>query len=141
MDYKAKIQTIAADEFPTLPSLKEESLLTVSLSEWSRGVEAVSWAAAKDALRPVLTGVLLEYGKKGLKLVATDGFRLSVRQLAVAGKGWEEAVLVPARAIGEVSKLEGEEKLEILLYPDSKQVAFRVGESVVVSQLALTKRG
>lgn len=135
-EYRGKIQTISAEEFPSMPNLQEEAVLKIEGKEWSRGVETVQFAAAKDALRPVLTGVLIECGKGSLKMVATDGFRLSARELAAAGKGWEEGRLVPARAVLEVEKLleEGEE-LEIVLYPETNQMAFRQGAGAVVTQL------
>lgn len=135
--YKGKFQTIAAEEFPTLPGKEEmEELAELAQKDLSEAVQAVVFAAAKDNLRPVLTGVLMEFGKKSLGLVATDGFRLAKQDLPIERKPDEKVnLLVPVRAIGEVARLEGEGKMRISRIVKSNQVIFEAGEIKVVTQL------
>jgi len=133
--FRGKVQTIAAEEFPSLPAMGEGPVAFIKHEDYVKGVESVSYAAAKDALRPVLTGVLLEWKKGRVKMVATDGFRLSVRELPATGEGWTKPLLVPSRAVMEVLKFEEEGELEMILYEKSSQVAFRRGGDVIVSQL------
>lgn len=134
--YRGRIQTISAEEFPALPDVSSELMGNVIGGKFSSGVVSVLHSAAKDALRPVLTGVLLDYAGSGkLKMVATDGFRLAIKSIEIDGEGWEKPVLVPARAVAEAAKLSGEGDLGIVIYPETSQVVFQVENSIVVSQL------
>ena len=45
-------------------------------------IDRVARAASRDETRPVLTGVLVRLGPDGLTMVATDSYRLAVRQTA-----------------------------------------------------------
>ncbi len=134
--YRGRVQTISAEEFPSLPSVSEKLMGSIEGDKFQGGVGSILYSAAKDALRPVLTGVLLDYSGSGkLKMVATDGFRLAIKSVEISGSGWEKPVLVPSRAIGEVAKLSDEGELGVIIYPETSQIVFQIGESLVVSQL------
>ncbi len=69
-------------------------------------LQQVTRAASSDDSRPILTGVLMAAEGSGLRLVATDSYRLAVRDIpgvSVLDDGQE--VLVPSRALSEVAKL------------------------------------
>jgi DNA polymerase-3 subunit beta len=65
-------------------------------------------AASGEDSRPILTGVLMAAEGAGLRLVATDSYRLAVRDLPGAGVlGEGQKVLVPSRALTELQRLLG----------------------------------
>ena len=72
-------------------------------------ISQVTVAASGDAARPVLTGVLFESRAEGLRLVATDSYRLAVRDLP--GVGVEGSGLVPARGLRELPRTVGSSKV------------------------------
>ena len=112
------VRTLPADDFPHLPEPSGDEV-SVSASELSSGLKQVVMAASADDARPILTGVLMTAEKGGLRLVATDSYRLAVRDLpeaTVLGEG--QKVLVPSRALAELVKVLG---------PSSK-VMVRLGE-------------
>jgi DNA polymerase-3 subunit beta len=83
----------------------------------------------------VLTGVLLEISREGFTMVATDSYRLAVRDLVATAQG-EAKAIVPERAIAEAGRAAGnEEKGEIELVVDESQVSFRVGPLTLTSRL------
>ncbi|MFH2085219.1 MAG: DNA polymerase III subunit beta [bacterium] len=134
--YSGKFQTINIDEFPAIPDIeKEMGICTVEAGLFTTTVERVVFASARDSLRPVLTGVLLEFGKKRMKLVATDGFRLAVEELAVETKVEQLTLLVPSRVVSEVIRLAGEEQIRIGHLSATNQIYFLVGDTQIVSQL------
>jgi DNA polymerase-3 subunit beta len=76
---------------------------------FGEAVGQVAVAAGKDDTLPMLTGVRVEIGEGKLTLVATDRFRLAMREFpwepdATLG---EVAVLVPARTLGDAAKTLG----------------------------------
>ena len=134
--YSGKFQTIGAEEFPAIcETPKETEICSIPSLVLSQAVERVVFASARDTLRPVLTGVLWEIGKKKVRLVATDGFRLAVEEIEVESKTEEKTLLVPARVVMEVVRLSGEGEIKIGHLPETNQIYFVAGEVLVVSQL------
>lgn len=130
--FTGKISTLDVSEFPALPSIKE-ALFETSASVLAAGVSNVGFASAKETLRPVLTGVLMEVSQN-LRVVATDGFRLAVSTIGIKGTTATktQSLLVPARALFECGKILKEGTIKIGYLPESKQVLF-VGEQTQLS--------
>ena len=81
-----------------------------------RALRQVVRAASKDDLRPILTGVLLTAHAGGLRLVATDSYRLAVRDLKGVSMLEEgQRVLVAAKGLAEVQRLAGDGEIEVVL--------------------------
>ena len=101
------VRTHPADDFPRLPAPTGE---TVSLpgAGLADALRQVTRAASGEDSRPILTGVLLAAEPDGLRMVATDSYRLAVRDLRVTGVMAEgQKVLVPSRALNELMRLLG----------------------------------
>lgn len=99
------VRVLPADDFPRVsePSSEQVTLDAEALVDALRQVVP---AASHDDARPILTGVLMAAEGDGLRLVATDSYRLAVRDLAgvsVLREG--QSVLVPSRALGELVRL------------------------------------
>jgi DNA polymerase-3 subunit beta len=78
---------------------------------------------------------LVEANREGLTLVATDSYRLAVRELQATGDG-EARALVPERALAEAGRAAGgEEKGQVELVIGEAQTAFRVGTLRMTSRL------
>ncbi|HEY3941530.1 MAG TPA: DNA polymerase III subunit beta [Acidimicrobiales bacterium] len=72
----------------------------------AEGLRQVVRAASNDDARPLLTGVLLTNFEGDVRLVATDSYRLALRDLeGTKGAAPDEDVLVPARALAELQRL------------------------------------
>lgn len=111
--YQATLNGISASEFPKLPQYSKESLFSLPAEELLEAINQVAFAAATDEGRPVLTGVLVKISGKKLSLVATDGYRLSLKEIEIPQSVKEEiSLLLPAKTLLEVSRLLGEEKGE-----------------------------
>lgn len=112
------IRVIPAEEYPQLETPAGEAV-TLEAAEFRAALDQVAPAASTDDARPILTGVLMAAEEDGLRLVSTDSYRLSVRDLAgkaVLGEG--QKVLVPSRALKELSRVIG----------DAETVTLRLGE-------------
>ena len=85
-------------------------------------------AASKDDLRPILTGVLLTTHAGGLRLVATDSYRLAMRDLkGVSMLAEGQKVLVAAKGLAEVQRLAGDGEIEVVLR--ERDVVFRTSRA------------
>jgi DNA polymerase-3 subunit beta len=110
------VRTLATDEFPRLGEPAADAVV-VAASDVLDALRQVVVAASHDDARPILTGVLLTAEGAGLRLVATDSYRLAVRDLpgtSVLREG--QKVLVPSRALSELTRaLSASEQLTLRL--------------------------
>lgn len=141
---KAEIIGQAADEFPSLPRVKK---LTMELGakELKECVERVVVSAARDETRPVLSGVLWSWLDGGLRLIATDGYRLGIDEIEGGKdeeKKEEESLILPARALQELARVvdeEGVKKVEVGFDKKNQQMMFKVEDVEMVSRLVAGK--
>jgi DNA polymerase-3 subunit beta len=133
-NYEGTIRCLPAEDFPSLGD-PGGSRVRVGAGDLAEAVAQVSRAASKDEARPILTGVLVEVSREGLTLVATDSYRLAVRELTATAE--EEArALVPERAMLEAGRAAAaEDRGEVELFIEPGQVAFRVGSLTLTSRL------
>ncbi|HLI24052.1 MAG TPA: DNA polymerase III subunit beta [Acidimicrobiales bacterium] len=99
------VRTHPADDFPRVlrPTGDPVTLPAEGLAEALRQVVR---AASTEESRPILTGVLVAAEGDGLRMVATDSYRLAVRELPGLGALDEgQRVLVPSRALSELQRL------------------------------------
>jgi DNA polymerase-3 subunit beta len=93
------------EEYPTLPDMPP---LTGSVGSdaLASAISQVAIAAGRDDTLPALTGIRIEIEEDVLTLVATDRYRLAVRELRwnPAQSGLSTAVLVPARVLGDTAR-------------------------------------
>lgn len=101
-----RLNTYAADDFPRLPAVDEEALVEVDREAFLDTVARVSRAASRDESRPVLTGILVRLEGSTLAMAATDSYRLSVKETALATAAERELeAIIPARALAELSRI------------------------------------
>ena len=99
------VRTLGADDFPKLPEAASNAVI-LPASLLGDALKQVVRAASNDESRPILTGVLMAAEASGVRLVATDSYRLAVRDLAEAPVlGSEQKGLVPSRALSELTRL------------------------------------
>ncbi len=122
------IRLIPADEFPQWAEPSTDAV-TLDATEFAGALKQVVPAASADDSRPILTGVLLAAEGDGLRLVATDSYRLAVRDLAGAGVLDEgQSVLVPSRALSELARTLDDTE-EVTLRLGERDASFEVGDA------------
>ena len=129
------LRTYPRADFPD-PATVEGSFVELSIGDLSNAIDQTVIAASNDKGRPILTGVLLEADESCLRLVATDSYRLAVRDLGLSGLlGAGESAILPARALAELSKLiaAGDADTSVRVGVGDKRVAFRVGDTTITT--------
>ncbi len=128
------IRVIPAVDFPELSKAAGDAV-TLDATEFRNAIDQVEKAASSDDARPILTGVLMAAEEDGLRLVSTDSYRLSVRDLegtSILGEG--QKVLVPSRALKELARVVGDSD-EITLRLGERDAGFEVGSVSVITRL------
>jgi DNA polymerase-3 subunit beta len=131
------IRTLRAEDFPPFPDPDGETTVSIPAGAFVSTALKVANSASRDETRPVLTGILVSASERELRMVATDSYRLSLKQTALeqplAG-GFE--VNVPARALQELARIAGQgedEQVEVAV--QRNQIVFVVGRTILSSRL------
>ncbi len=128
------VRPLSIDDYPRLPS-PPTSGVALAAAAFGEALRQVVRAASTDDNRPILTGVLLTAENDGLRMVATDSYRLAVRDLAetqVLAAG--QKVLVPGRALLELQRLVGAGG-ELMLRLGERDATFEVGGTRLTTRL------
>jgi DNA polymerase-3 subunit beta len=100
-----KLRTFPVVEFPAV-GRTGEALAQLPEGALTEAVRQVVRAASHDDARPLLTGVLLSSVEGSIRMVATDSYRMALRDMpGVAALPGVEDLLVPARALAELQRL------------------------------------
>ncbi|MGH9024938.1 MAG: DNA polymerase III subunit beta [Acidimicrobiia bacterium] len=127
------LRTLAVADFPRLPEVTAAGV-KVAGGPFGEGLRQVVPAASRDDARPILTGVLVNATPGGLRLVATDSYRLAVRDLqGVSMLDEGQSVLVAAKGLREVQRLAGSTDLEVVL--GDRDAVFRVDGVEITTRL------
>src|ERR1700758_5237328 len=96
---------LPAEEYPPLPAMPETTG-TVGADTFASAIHQVAIAAGKDDTLPALTGIRMEINEDTLTMVATDRYRLAVRELrwTPVTPGMNTTVLVPAKVLGDTAR-------------------------------------
>ena len=138
--------SMPVEEYPSIPQVNTQSGL-VPAEEFASAVAQVAVAASRDDVTPVITGVQLEVTENSLSLVATDRYRVAVREI-----DWDSGsnptgseptsgtitALVPARTLQEVGKTFGHSgtiSVSITNSDDRELIAFTANKKTVTSLL------
>lgn len=99
------LQTLPVDEYPTLPDMPTQTG-TVASSDFEKAVAQVFVAAGRDELLNVFTGVKMEIDGENLSLLATDRYRMALKELTwnPSAPGVEGNVLVPGKVLADTAK-------------------------------------
>jgi DNA polymerase-3 subunit beta len=128
---KFTLQTLPAADFPRMETgagvVGEVALPQKTLKHL---LQLVQFAMAQQDIRYYLNGMLLVLDGNTLRVVATDGHRLSLAETTLAKAGPQKDVILPRKTVIELSKL---------LQDSEDPVTVRVGENQVTIELAGTQ--
>lgn len=132
------LATMPVDQYPSLPELPEQSG-TIDGATLQQAVAQVTSAASRDETLPILTGVRVEIEGSHISLLATDRYRLALRELEwKPSKSDISAVaLVRAKTLGDTAKALGAGEVTVALSSGQglDLIGFEAGGLVTTSLL------
>lgn len=128
------VRPLSLSDYPAQVETDAEPV-TLQSSQVADALRQVVRAASTDDARAVLTGVLIAAEDEGLKMVATDSYRLAVRDLPQSSMlAAGQKVLVPGRALAELQRiLSGDAELNVRL--GAREAVFEAGETRLTTRL------
>jgi DNA polymerase III subunit beta len=138
-NYQATIQGLPADDFPLVPKIKNlTEYIEIKATLFKDALAQIISSAQYSELRPELSSVLLDYSLDQLKIVTTDSFRLSEKNIPSSQFKSNHAqafkILVPVRTAQELLRvLQDDEMLRV--FHDNHQILFQTDQLEFISRL------
>ncbi len=132
---QTRIKGLSADEFPLLPEIVESFEIEIKTEELKKALSQTLFAAAHDATRVELTGILFSFSPSRLTLAATDSYRLAEKHISVKMKEGmpEKKIIVPVRSVMEMNRILSGENTK--LFVSDNQIALKNEDTEFVSRL------
>ena len=131
------IRTLRTEDFPPFPEPDGDAAISLPAEAFVSTALKVAGSASRDDTRPVLTGILVSASERELRMVATDSYRLSVKETALeAPLSSAFEVNVPARALQELARVatHGNEE-QVTVTVRQNQILFVLGRVILSSRL------
>lgn len=126
---KFKMAGLPAQEFPTMPKVPEKGALSIDAPALKGMIEKTLFAVSTDETKYNLNGVFLECpDEKTMRMVATDGHRLSLAERTMTQKvTLPKPLLLPRKGVLEIQKMITEEDGVLPLYWEGRNVIVQKG--------------
>ena len=130
------LQTLAAADFPRMVEARDASkMLTLPQKALKDALRLVQFAMAVQDIRYYLNGVLFSVDGATLRVVATDGHRLSYASRSLGSDHGSVEAILPRKTVIELIKLLGDGDEPVSLAIGSNQVRFSFGDIDIVSKI------
>lgn len=131
-----RIMGMTKEDFPALPKPGKGKRITFGIQQFREMVHKVIFAVTQEDARFALNGALLFLSKGAINLVASDGHRLALVSWPHAG-GTEAdlRVVIPHKALSELSRIGEEIGGEIIISREENQIFFEMGRCLLSSKL------
>lgn len=136
---RAVLPGLSPENFPIIPEFQKTGSFQLGKNLFRDMIRKTSFAVSLDETRRALNGVFFEASVNYIKMVATDGRRVSLISCDNSRENINTNAIIPSRAIGELSRLlslseeMGEDSIQISV--STNQISFKWmdhGEEVVL---------
>ena len=133
-----KISGESQNDFPDLPMINTENSIEASAQVLKRMIEKTAFAATSDELRPALTGVLFQLSGEDVRMVATDGHRLSkLKTTSIKYTGENKQIILPTKSLNYLIKNIEDMEGDIHIDFSKNHALFKWGEINIYTKLII----
>ena len=129
------LSTLNADEFPNIKKDLREKAFSILQKDFKDIINKTVFSCSTDESRPILKGELFSVKNNVLTCVALDGFRLAVTKKKIINSSSDFKLVVPARAVSEISRLLDKDEEEITFVSEEKSLMIEVDGTVFITRL------
>lgn len=135
---KAKFNIVgkSGEDFSYLPQIERSESICLSQFSLKEAVRQTIFSIADNGTNKILTGEFFEIKENILKIVSSDGLRISLRRINLKNSYPSRKVIVPGKTLNEVSKiLPGDVDRDVNIFFTDKHILFEFDQTTVVSRL------
>lgn len=132
-----KLNGFDADEYPDLPVINEEKILSVDCNLLRSMIKQTIFSISSNESRPILSGVLLNFENEILKFISTDSHRLAIKEINVDNlKDLELSnIVIPGKSLNELYKILEDYNIYIDITVTDNQILFKLDNLLFLSRL------
>ena len=132
---KFVLHTLPADEFPRIQQQTWDGQFSVDGATFKQLLDRTAFAMANQDVRYYLNGLFLSMDQGKLTAVATDGHRLAKSEIAKDDFAGKFEIIVPRKAVQEMSRLLGDNADDIAVSINSNHIMFEIADLRFTSKL------
>ena len=133
---KFNIMGKSGEDFSYLPQIERSESIIVSQFTLKEIIRQTIFSIADNFTNKILTGELFEINEDVLKVVSSDGLRVSLRKIHLKNSYPAKKVIVPGKTLSEISKiLTGDVESDVNIFFTDKHILFEFDKTTVVSRL------
>ena len=131
-----QLMATAADEYPQLPKVEEESAVRLPQKALRELIGGTIFAVSVDNANAIYTGCLVEAREDAITMVAIDGYRLARRTWHAEDAEFPSMHFVaPSAALRELEKILSDDEGEVLFTLGKKHISFSMGNAMLICRL------
>lgn len=124
-----RFMSLDGSEYPDQKPREEDALVTVIPARTLlAGIDSTLYAVSADRLRPILTGICLDFHENKMVFAASDTHKLVKFETDEVIPGFERRAVIPARSAALLKGILEKLDLEVKIVLDSKGATFYCGE-------------
>ena len=125
-NYSSQLKGLDPKEFPIIPEL-DDKFAELKSSVLMEGLSQVEEIASPSKVRPEISGVYVSFGRKELKMVATDSFRLGEKTVSLSDVTLDSSknVIIPSKTARELMNIFKDQQRELKIFISENQIMFK----------------
>lgn len=133
---KFNIMGKSGEDFSYLPQIERSESICISQFTLKESVRQTIFSIADNFTNKILTGELFEINGDTMRVVSSDGLRISLRRIRLKNSYPGKKVIVPGKTLNEISKiLPGDTDKDVNIFFTDKHILFEFDDTTVVSRL------
>ncbi len=134
------LTTLAADEYPEFSEAELDKQFLINAGQFKKALDKTIFCMANQDIRYYLNGLLLHISNSKLKLVASDGHRLSIYEDNIGtATGYESRIILPRKGVLELSRLLDDEEAELNIQFSESNIRIYFNEITFSAKLVDSK--
>ncbi|MBE9490109.1 MAG: DNA polymerase III subunit beta [Bacteroidetes bacterium] len=134
------LSTLPADNYPEFSESELENQFLINAGKMKKALDKTIFCMANQDVRYYLNGLLLNISNSKLKLVASDGHRLSIYEDNIGeATGFEARIILPRKGVLELTRLLDDEEAELNIQFSNSNIRIYVKNLIFSAKLVDAK--
>jgi len=134
------LTTLAADNYPEFSEAELENQFLINSGQLKKALDKTVFCMANQDIRYYLNGLLLHISNSKLKLVASDGHRLSIYEDNIGtATGYESRIILPRKGVLELARLLDDDEAELNIQFSASNIRIYIKELTFSAKLVDSK--
>jgi DNA polymerase III subunit beta len=134
------LSCLPAENYPEFSEAELEKQFFINAGKFKKALDKTLFCMANQDVRYYLNGLLLNISNSKLKLVASDGHRLSIYEDTLdQGTGYEDRIIFPRKGVMELSRLLDDPEVELKVEFSSNNIRIFIKDLIFSAKLVDSK--